>query len=101
MLKLRTFSMLLLLCMGVPWRCLNFDVRTPVKAFIGFAGDSCTGSLSAWVACAVGASSLRSTADYMNVGKLLANCTVHKIYLCIRPLLSLLFIIIDAFQGGG
>lgn len=49
--------------MGVPWRCLNFDVRTPVKAFIGFAGDSCTGSLSAWVACAVGASSLRSTAD--------------------------------------
>lgn len=49
--------------MGVPWRCLNFDVRTPVKAFIGFAGDSCPGSLTAWVACAVGASSLRSTAD--------------------------------------
>ena len=83
MLKLRTFSMLLLLCMGVPWRCLNFDVRTPVKAFIGFAGDSCTGSLTAWVACAMGASSLRSTAAYihlMNVGKLLTaqyiKCTV-------------------------
>ena len=46
MLKLRTFSMLLLLCMGVPRRCLNLDVRTLVKAFLGLAGDSGAGSLA-------------------------------------------------------
>ena len=51
MLKFRTFSILLLLCMGVPWRCLNFDERTPVNAFFGLAGDSAAG-LPAGVDCA-------------------------------------------------
>ena len=57
MLKLRTFSMLLLLCMGVPWRCLNLDTRTPVKVFLGFAEDSDTGSPAAgvgWMSCGTG-----------------------------------------------
>lgn len=51
MLKFRTFSILLLLCMGVPWRCLNLDERTPVNAFLGLTGDSAAGLL-AGVDCA-------------------------------------------------
>lgn len=43
MLKFRTLSILLLLCMGVPWRCLNFDVRAAVKVFRGFVEGSASG----------------------------------------------------------
>ena len=43
MLKFRTFSKLLLLCMGVPWRCLNLDERTPVNTFLGLTGESAAG----------------------------------------------------------
>lgn len=36
MFKFRILFILLFLCIGVLWRCLNFDVRVVVKVFRGF-----------------------------------------------------------------